>query len=375
MQNADGHGATAPRSKADPLVEILPPDTLVLADRAGLAIGLGRLFSASVGLRARGGAFRSAPVRRSVDIPVVGPDGEVSGILLHLPPAAEFCALSAPINSARRCSGDEITKIIVHDMNNLLAVIDGNLSLLERQSDAEARAAIFARLRGAVDKGAVLTRRLLDEGTLARHGCSGTSPSQLLGSVEALRPSLSPDSLLEIEVDPALWPFKADSDELYFALLNLCRNADAAMCKAGLIVVSAANLVAQSDDGHSGMVAITVRDNGLGMTEEIANRVFEPYFTTKEFGVGTGLGLAQVRAFVERQGGSIQLQSEPGIGTTVQLVFPRMPDDETDAPVHEPNLDGGRSRSDLSTVGYSLLPNGGIFYVVPARRQPALIAD
>lgn len=363
MQNTDGRGVTAPCSKADPIVEILPPETLVLAEGAGLVIGLGRLFAASARPCARGGLCRSAPVRRFVDIPLVGPNGEISGILRRFPPVAEFGALSAYLAPARRCADDEATKTIVHDMNNLLAVIDGNLRLLERQSDADARKAIFSRLHGAVYKGAALTRRLLNHGCPARRGNAGTSPSQLLVAVEALRPLLSADTLMEIEIESDLWSLDADPDELYFALLNLCRNADAATCEGGVIVVSAVNVDAQLD-GLDGMVAITVRDNGSGMTEEVVNRVFEPYFTTKQVGVGTGLGLAQVRAFVERQGGSIQLQSEIGVGTEIQLVFPIVPDDEPAAAVQALNIDG--SHSDLSTIAYDPSPNGGVFHILPS---------
>ncbi|MBP1888246.1 sensor histidine kinase [Sinorhizobium mexicanum] len=372
MQNADGRGATAPRSKAAPVVEVLSQNIVAPADSAGAAIGQGRLFAASVGPRARGGQRRPAPVVRFVDIPLLGPNGEVSGILCRVPPVAEFGALSAHLESARRGSSDEVTKSVVHDMNNLLAVIDGSLRLLERQSDADARNAIFTRLRGAVDRGAILTRRLLDHGSLARRGYAGTTPTQLSVAVEALRPSLSPDTLMEIEIESGLWPVKADPDELYFALLNLCRNADAATRKGGLIVISAANVSARSD-GYGGMVAITVRDNGSGMTEEVMGRVFEPYFTTKEVGVGTGLGLAQVRAFVERQGGWIQLQSELGVGTAIQLIFPRVPDEESAAPVLEPNSDVSCSHAAPSTISYSPQPNGGIFHVVPSTgRQPCL---
>lgn len=369
MQNADGRKATAPCSKAAPVVEILPPDIVVLADGAGVAIGQGRLFAASVGPRARREQHRSTPALRSVDIPLVGPNGEVSGILRRVLPVAEFGALSAHLESARRGSSDEVTNSVAHDMNNLLAVIDGGLGLLEHQSDADTRRAIFTRLRRAVDRGAILTRRLLDHGSLARRSYAGTTPTQLSVAIEALRPSLSADTLMEIEIESGLWPVKADADELYFALLNLCRNADAATRKGGLIVVSAANVAAQSD-GHDGMVAITVRDNGSGMTEEIMGRAFEPYFTTKEVGVGTGLGLAQVRAFVERHGGWIQLQSELGVGTAIHLIFPRVPDEESaTAPVPEPYSDDSCSRSALSTIGYSPSLNGGVFHIVPSRGQ------
>ncbi|MDL2409701.1 ATP-binding protein [Rhizobium calliandrae] len=341
----------------------------MLAEGAGVAIGQGRLFAASVGPRPRGAQRRPAPALRCVDIPIAGPNGEVSGILRRVLPIAGFGTLSAHLESASHGSGDELTESIVHDMNNLLAVIDGGLGLLERQSDADARKAIFTRLHGAVDRGAILTRMLLNQGTLARHSCSGTTSAQLSVVIEDLRPSLSPDILMEIQIESGLWPVKADPDELFYALLNLCRNADAAMPKGGLIVVSAANVAAELDDRFGGMVAISVRDNGSGMSEEVMSRVFEPYFTTKETGVGTGLGLAQVRAFVERQGGWIELQSELGVGTAIRMIFPRVPDAEHAVPVRGPNSDESCSQAAHSTIAYSPSPNGGVFHVVPSKGQ------
>ncbi|AYG62243.1 sensor histidine kinase [Rhizobium jaguaris] len=368
MQKPDGLGATTPCSKAAPALEVLPQDIVVLADGAGVASGDGRLFAATVAPTRACGQQRPAPVLRSVDIPLTGPDGEVSGILCRFQPAAGIGDLPVHIDPGTRGSGDEVSKSVVHDMNNLLAVIDGGLRLLEHQNDADARKTIFTRLRGAIEKGAILTRRLLDHGSPARRCYAGTTQAQLSIAVEALRPSLSRDTVMEIEIESDLWPVKADPDELYFALLNLCRNADAATRKGGLIVISAAN-VAERPDGYGGMVAITVGDNGSGMTEEVMGRVFEPYFTTKEVGVGTGLGLAQVRAFVERQGGWIQLQSELGVGTAVQLIFPRLPDEESAAPVREPNGDDSFSHSAPSTIAYTPSSTGGIFHVVPARGQ------
>lgn len=320
MQNTNGCDLIAPRSNADPVMEARAEGIVVLAGQAGVAIGDGRLLA---GESSRG----PTPVLRPFDIPVVGANGEVSGILRSFLPDASWGDLSASFKSNRR-SSDEITKCVVHDMNNLLAVIDGGLRLLERQSDANVRKAVFSHLRGAVDRGTILTRSLLSCENPARNGHAGTTPQQLSVAVEALRPCLSPDTLMEIAIEPDLWTIKVDPDDLYFALLNLCRNADAATCKGGVIVISAKNVIAQSV-ADSGMIAITIQDNGSGMTDEVMGRACEPYFTTKNAGVGSGLGLAQVRSLVERQGGSIRLQSELGVGTAIQLIFPRTAAEKT----------------------------------------------
>lgn len=135
--------------------------------------------------------------------------------------------------------------------------------------------------------------------------------------------ALSENMVMEIEVDPNLWDFSADPEELYFSLLNLCRNSDAAAPSGGLIAVSAQN-VGPFAEAPGGAVAVTVADNGAGMPEEVLARAFDPYFTTKAAGKGTGIGLAQVREFVERSGGVVQVESKEGIGTAVRMIFPRL---------------------------------------------------
>ncbi|NGO55169.1 ATP-binding protein [Allomesorhizobium camelthorni] len=159
---------------------------------------------------------------------------------------------------------------------------------------------------------------------LSLRAAGGVSNGSLLAAAaETLAQALGEDTVLDVEIDTDLWEFSADPEELYFALLNLCRNADAATPEGGVIAMSAIN-VDPFEGAPEGVVSVTVADNGTGMPEQVLSHVFEAYFTTKAAGQGTGLGLAQVREFVERNGGVIRVESEVGLGTIVRMIFPRL---------------------------------------------------
>ena len=320
MQVAETLGVSLARSENSPVISIRPEDIVVLAERDGVAVGSGRVSVRS----AHGGKDHDpSSAMRSVEIPVVGRDGKISGVMCRSYPFGGRTALITRAEAQRIESVDEITNVVVHDINNLLAVIDGGLRLLGRQGDNEARDAILGRLHHAIARGAVLSRRLLDARPSLR-AAGGVSDSSLLAAAaETLAQALGEDTVLVVEIDTDLWEFNADPEELYFALLNLCRNADAATPEGGVIAMSAIN-VDPFEGAQEGVVLITVADNGTGMPEQVLSHVFEACFTTKAAGQGTCLGLAQVREFVERHGGVIRVESEVGLGTIVRMIFPRL---------------------------------------------------
>jgi signal transduction histidine kinase len=209
---------------------------------------------------------------------------------------------------------------VAHDFNNLLTVVLSGLRLMERNPDPARRATTTEAMRQAVERGAGLTRQLL---AFARR--QALSPevvdigARLYGMRELLERSLRADILVDIQVPPDLWPVKSDPTQLELAIINLAVNARDAMPKGGVLTISAEN---RSDD-NGDEVAIRVRDTGLGMSEEVRRRVFEPYFTTKQAGQGTGLGLAQVYGIVTQSGGTVTVESAVDGGTTVTLSLPR----------------------------------------------------
>jgi signal transduction histidine kinase len=162
---------------------------------------------------------------------------------------------------------------------------------------------------------------------------------------------LRPDITVRSEIAPDLWNFNADPEELYFALLNLCRNSADAMPHGGVITVVARN-VEPSSGAARGFVEIIVADNGEGMPEEVLSQAFNPYFSTKTAGCGSGLGLPQVQRFAVGRDGAVSIESNLGAGTLVRLFLPRV------HAVGLPSTIIGTEIADTlsSTVAYSVNP-------------------
>ena len=217
-----------------------------------------------------------------------------------------------------------MAQFVVHDINNLLAVIGSGLRLLECQSDAAYRKAIVGNMQHAITRGALLSRQLLDAARPCPESIGGfVAGSRLAALAGTLDQALRPDITVRTDIAPDLWDLDADPEELYFALLNLCRNAADAMPDGGAITVAARN-AEPSAGAARGFVEIVVADDGEGMTEEVLSQAFTPYFTTKAAGGGTGLGLPQVQRFAEGRGGAVGIESQLGAGTLVRLFLPRV---------------------------------------------------
>ncbi len=204
---------------------------------------------------------------------------------------------------------------IAHDYNNLLAVMMSHLELLQERLTEPADREALDELLATCDDAAQLTRQLL---TLARHpvatevACqpdvelhkSGKLLSRLLGASQAFELQLgAPGALV-----------RGDGGAIRQVLINLLLNARDAMPDGGTVTVSTRV--------ERGMVCIDVRDTGVGMDATTRARAFDPFFTTKALGEGTGLGLAMVFSTVRRLGGTVEVHSEPGVGTTFELRFP-----------------------------------------------------
>jgi anti-sigma regulatory factor (Ser/Thr protein kinase) len=301
-------------------VPLFQDTVVVLADNAGILVEMGRIFHSSVRLVSLLGRNIS-PSERRVEIPVIGRDGEISGVLCRdfpLTGVSSSCALTRdddiPII-------DVTAKATLHDIANLLATIDCGLRLLERQTEVEGRQLIIERMRHAVQRGALSSRKLLGGDFIQRNGHSGiTSRRDLAAAVEDLRHAVGPGRSVHTEIAEDLSAFAADPEDLYFALLNLCRNANAALHDGGEVVISAKNTLPRPG-ALTGAVEIIVADNGSGMTDDVLERAFDTNFTTKPLGQGSGLGLGQVLQFVQESGGAMEIESEPGMGTAVRMML------------------------------------------------------
>ncbi|UUX94904.1 ATP-binding protein [Aquabacterium sp. J223] len=214
----------------------------------------------------------------------------------------------------------QLTGGVAHDFNNLLMVIHTNAYLLGRRDPTLADSRALQALQRAVVSGTQLTRQLL---AFAKRQPLQPQVLRLQDSLPALadllKTSVGGRVQLDIAVDPATPPVHVDAAELELALLNLAINARDAMPSGGRLSVSAAPRVGADGRPHA---AVEVRDSGSGIPAELRDKVFEPFFSTKPAGHGTGLGLSQVWGFCEQAGGRVLLDSEPGRGTTVCLLLP-----------------------------------------------------
>jgi CheY-like chemotaxis protein len=150
------------------------------------------------------------------------------------------------------------------------------------------------------------------------------------GLSDFLQRALGEEIALEVVGGGGVWPVEVDAAELESVLVNLVVNARDAMPKGGKLTVEASNsylddaYCSRHSDVKSGQyVLLSVTDNGVGMTEDVVQHAFEPFYTTKQAGQGTGLGLSQVYGFVSQSGGHVKIYSEIGEGTTIKIYLPR----------------------------------------------------
>ena len=219
----------------------------------------------------------------------------------------------------------QLTGGVAHDFNNLLMVIAGGLEMLDRPMDPRRRRRLTDGMHQAAQRGSALTRQLL---AFSRR--SALKPEavdltlQIGGMRELLDRSLRGDVHVVLNFTEDLWPIAVDAGELELVVLNLAVNARDAMPNGGTIEIRAENVPACADDGLLGdYVRIAVIDEGVGMSNEVKTHLFEPFYTTKDVGRGSGLGLAQVHGFAQQSGGAVRIDSEVGRGTTVALLLPR----------------------------------------------------
>jgi PAS domain S-box-containing protein len=219
---------------------------------------------------------------------------------------------------------------IAHDFNNVLQAVSGGAALIERRPDDAARVLRNARLvLDAARRGAAITSRLL---AFSRRGdlrAENVDSAALLADMaDILTHTLGGSVVCAVDVVPGLPPLFADRGQLETVLVNLATNARDAMPSGGTLTLHADTEVASAGLPHPaglvpGMyVRIMVSDTGTGMGRDVLARVTEPFFTTKEPGKGTGLGLAMAKGFVEQSGGSLSIDSTVGHGTRITLWLP-----------------------------------------------------
>ncbi len=221
---------------------------------------------------------------------------------------------------------------IAHDFNNLITVITGyGELLLSKHPESDPERPCIEEILKAGDRAARLTRQLL---AFSRKQVLKPQVVSLNDIVEGmggmLERLIGGNILLESSVDPCLWPVLVDPSQIEQVIMNLAVNSRDAMPEGGSLTLSTSNVTLGEDfvRDHKGSrpgphAVLTVRDTGTGMDEATASHVFEPFYTTKETGKGTGLGMATVYGIVKQSGGYIAVESAVGKGTTVRIYFPR----------------------------------------------------
>ena len=224
----------------------------------------------------------------------------------------------------------QLTGGVAHDFNNLLTVIAGNLEMIEGSLSDPDQREMLREAQDALQEGAKLTAQLLAFGRRQPLNPEPTDIGPLVSNfAELMRRTLGESIELSIVTTGSAHLAVVDATQLQNALLNLVINARDAMPRGGRLTIEISH--ARLDADYAQMypevrtgryVLIAVTDTGEGMSEEVRQRAFEPFYTTKPTGAGTGLGLSMVYGFVKQSGGNVQLYSELGGGTSVRVFLP-----------------------------------------------------
>jgi PAS domain S-box-containing protein len=226
----------------------------------------------------------------------------------------------------------QLTGGIAHDFNNLLTGIIGSLELMQRRRRSGEAANDERYITAAVtsaQRAAALTQRLLAFSRRQTLDLKPIEVNPLVASLEdLLHRTTREDIVIRTQLAAGLSLVRMDANQLESAVINLAINARDAMPDGGTITIATAAVQLSAEEGaamelaEGDYVMLTVSDTGVGMTAEVLAKVFEPFYTTKPIGQGTGLGLSMVYGYMRQASGAVRILSEPGKGTCVQLYMP-----------------------------------------------------
>lgn len=284
-------------------------------------------------------SLSTAPLRDSA--------GTVFGVLALMMDLTGQKELEGQLRQAQKMEAmGQLAGGVAHDFNNLLTIILGYSEILLKKLDFGEMPPqeLLEQIQKAGKRAAALTRQLLAFGrkqTLQVQVLDVNTVVQELGKM--LCRLIGEDIELVFRLDPLLGRIKADPSQIDQILLNLVANARDAMPQGGTLTITTANV--ELDKSHVGLAAdvapgpyvlLAVKDTGCGMSEVTKARVFEPFYTTKEIGKGTGLGLATVYGIVKQSNGHIELESQAGHGSTFRIYLPRL--EEVDLDFRDPKV-------------------------------------
>ncbi len=275
--------------------------------------------------------------------PVYDPSGTIVSVVHVSRDVTREVELERQLRQAQKLEAiGTLASGIAHDFNNILSGVLGYTELAMQALPEDSH--VYRELSAAVSaarRAADLVKQIL---MFSRHSEQQRRPVQIQAIVKEamklLRGSLPATIEIRQIVDRACGPVQADPTQVHQIIMNLCTNAFHAMRdRGGVLTVEVAEVDPPQDrpgEGPTGRcVQLTVSDTGHGMSSEVLERIFEPYFTTKKLGEGTGLGLSTVHGIVKSHGGDVSVESEAGIGSTFRVRLPLCPE-ETPKPEPRP---------------------------------------
>lgn len=312
---------------------------------------------------------------------LLGPTGEPTGILEINSDVTEARQIQAQLLRAQRLDSlGTLARGIAHDLNNMLAPVLMAVDVLRDQVRDDLGRDVLGIIEASVHKGAGLVRQVQ---AFAR-GVAGeramiSSDTLVRDVARMVADSFPPSITVSDDVPDDLWPINGDLTELQQVLLHLAANARDAMPAGGDLLLSAANV--QLDEREAAVaggtpgayVRIAVADTGTGIEPDVREHIFDPFYSTKELGKGSGLGLSTTLGIVRQHGGFIDLQSQPGRGATFTVYLPALVEGQTGrrVPASTPGVPRGSdelvlviddessvrsmTRSVLETYGYRVV--------------------
>lgn len=335
------HAEGLSRSIRDELFTFLNAERALLNERQHMASSLRRWLAALIGVALIAAMVLTALLAiatRHAVADLIARTQELEEESLRRQEAEDSLRQVQKMEAVGQLSGG-----IAHDFNNLLTIIMGNLDTLKRRiTDAKKdknSKTIVTKLEKSVDaamygarSAAQLTQRLLAFSRRQALDPVRVDMNRLVTDMtDLLKRSIGEQISVETVLGAGLWPAFIDPNQLENALLNLALNARAAMPEGGCLTIETANTYL--DDAYTRRfgdiepgqyVVLCVTDTGTGIPANIIEHVFDPFFSTKPAGEGSGLGLSMVHGFVKQSGGHVRIYSEEGHGTTVKLYLPRM---------------------------------------------------
>jgi PAS domain S-box-containing protein len=267
--------------------------------------------------------------------PVKDENGKIIYLLFEARDVTELKAAQEQLRQSQKMEAlGQLTGGIAHDFNNLLTVVVGGLDLLAKRTEDPKLKRYATNALTAAERGARLTGQLLAFSRVQRLEVRVTQIGPLIENMRPLlRNVLGPGIEKQFDLSKEMLPALADPTQVEVALLNLAINARDAMPNGGVLRFATRSVDIRADpeieDGR--YVELCISDTGSGMSPAVRERAFEPFFTTKDVGKGTGLGLSMVYGMARQSGGVARIESEPGKGTSVRLLFRAAEAHETSA--------------------------------------------